>query len=488
MYKNSKTLFLAIVTVIIVFASANLYYLYFAAVQADNNLNDQNRKAVSAYLDGYQSEHLNKLQGLSVSSRLFDELKSESARDARAQVCDSIHVRDNVFALVIMDHSGRIMHHCEYGRLENNRSARWLVGYSENIIATMNSEIGKLFSKYKSIVPEFRNATQFSQIDNEHYWLAGSQIVPAEIRQKEEDLRQFYLLTFINVDRVIFRQMSDTLPVEGLALQTASQIEPNMRDHMIKVSDNADNLAITWKQSGSYTEMFKSFIPVMLAISALFIFAALYYLWRIAQMQKQIVQSEHEAVQASMHDAMTGLPNRKYFNEKLFQALSMVTPDHPVFVGILDLDSFKQINDTYGHDTGDEMIITAANRLRKILGPENFSARLGGDEFSFIVKSCASAKRMSKLASQLSEAMKWPVVINEVEHWPSASIGICECPRHAMNSKQALKNADHALYVVKDNGRAGFHILKDADLFTVQENLSNKVHKFIPKARTLQNE
>ena len=152
---------------------------------------------------------------------------------------------------------------------------------------------------------------------------------------------------------------------------------------------------------------------------------------------------------------MTGLINRQCFEAKVYFMLEEHSGRQSVYVGLLDLDKFKSVNDTYGHQTGDELIKATASRLAEVMGPDNLAARLGGDEFSFAFTETSQDAAQVRI-QHLSEKLKEMVEFQGTVLHPSASIGVCRATKGIENRETLLNLADRALYEVKHAGRGGY--------------------------------
>lgn len=159
----------------------------------------------------------------------------------------------------------------------------------------------------------------------------------------------------------------------------------------------------------------------------------------------------------AFHDALTGLPNRTLFRDRLEQTLALArrhkyrTPA----VMFLDLDRFKQINDTLGHDAGDELLKEVATRLRRCIRETDTVARMGGDEFTVLLPEVASTEDVRGVAEKILEAMRQPTLLAGKEVTITTSIGIALFPRDGRDPDTLMKHADTAMYHVKGSGRAG---------------------------------
>ncbi|MBI2311288.1 MAG: EAL domain-containing protein [Betaproteobacteria bacterium] len=157
------------------------------------------------------------------------------------------------------------------------------------------------------------------------------------------------------------------------------------------------------------------------------------------------------------HDALTGLPNRVLFKDRLDQALAVARRrgDQPVAVMFLDLDRFKFINDSLGHDVGDQLLKEVARRLRASVRETDTVARLGGDEFTVLLPEISDPKSAELVASKILAATRQPYHIRDKELFVTTSIGISLYPGDGRGGEDLMKNADAAMYHVKGQGRAG---------------------------------
>jgi diguanylate cyclase (GGDEF)-like protein len=156
----------------------------------------------------------------------------------------------------------------------------------------------------------------------------------------------------------------------------------------------------------------------------------------------------------AQHDALTGLANRADLNERLKQALALL-PLHRASLAVhfIDIDHFKAVNDTYGHDGGDYLLSTFAARLCAVTRVEDVVARLGGDEFVVVQTNVTSKDQVEDLARRLSSALVAPMRFKEQDIFVTVSVGIALAPADGNNLERLLKCADLALYKAKTDGR-----------------------------------
>ena len=173
-------------------------------------------------------------------------------------------------------------------------------------------------------------------------------------------------------------------------------------------------------------------------------------------------QSEAQIVFLARHDALTGLPNRVVFQERLEQALAEVGRGAGFALLYLDLDRFKEVNDTLGHPIGDGLLCAVAHRLQDLVREGDIAARLGGDEFAILQLGAATASDASALARRVVDIVSDPYEIEGNRVVVGASIGIALAPADGRHAAQLLKNADLALYRAKREGRGRWHFFEPA--------------------------
>lgn len=168
-------------------------------------------------------------------------------------------------------------------------------------------------------------------------------------------------------------------------------------------------------------------------------------------------QTEDQLEKLAYYDALTGLPNRLLFRSRLAQEIASAKRHaHQVALFFIDLDRFKNVNDTLGHAAGDELLKIVAKRLQDNVREEDTISRLGGDEFTIIVPEVKSPEQVSVMAQKIIDALNFPILLGEKEVHIGSSIGISLYPQDGQDIEQMTRNADLALYKAKDEGRNNF--------------------------------
>ncbi|MFD1708838.1 EAL domain-containing protein [Siminovitchia sediminis] len=169
-------------------------------------------------------------------------------------------------------------------------------------------------------------------------------------------------------------------------------------------------------------------------------------------------RSEDKIYHLAFHDTLTDLPNRRLFMNELQQKLSRPKKSFKTAVLFVDLDRFKDINDSWGHDTGDYILMEAAHRIRRSLRSSDFVARIGGDEFTVLLDNIQNEEDVKFLVERIHKVFEEPLHLSGKEIFISCSIGAAIYPDHAKTADELLKRADTALYAVKERGRSGFSL------------------------------
>jgi len=168
-------------------------------------------------------------------------------------------------------------------------------------------------------------------------------------------------------------------------------------------------------------------------------------------------QAEQRLAHLATHDVLTGLPNRTLFNIRLKLEMEHATRDkNRLAVMLLDLDGFKEVNDTLGHDAGDEVLKTVARRLGAVLRKSDTVARLGGDEFLVLVPELSSTEDAGTSAYKMIKALAAPLVIEGQEVRLKGSFGIAIFPDDGTDPEALTKYADKAMYLAKGEGGGGY--------------------------------
>ena len=253
-------------------------------------------------------------------------------------------------------------------------------------------------------------------------------------------------------------------------LRLLDQQAPAADEHTIVLSDaHGDTVTeLAWKPTrpgGQIASSILPFIAIALAGFGLLIGLMLRYMRRTAE---EIRAGESQLRHLALHDPVCGLPNRIYFGDRLEKTINDVRQGgETAAVFYIDLDHFKDVNDTLGHHIGDELILAVTQRLSRIMRGDDLVARLGGDEFAIITTCTSDSYSLQAIAGRIITAVCAPYQISGHNIIIGASIGIAAIERRARDAADILRYADMALYRAKNEGRNRaciYDAAMDADL------------------------
>ncbi|HYG32398.1 MAG TPA: EAL domain-containing protein [Methylophilaceae bacterium] len=199
----------------------------------------------------------------------------------------------------------------------------------------------------------------------------------------------------------------------------------------------------------------------------------IFVIFQLYRLSHELARSRQHAVEEQMahakqveylafHDSLTGLPNRSLFSKLLAQSISSAKRyNHKLAVLFLDLDRFKQINDTLGHEAGDDLLKEVANRLKSCLRESDVVARMGGDEFVAILPELDEENYSASVARKILAAVAEPFVLAGQEYRVTVSIGISTFPHDGEDEQTLTKHADIAMYKAKQEGKNNFQFYSD---------------------------
>jgi diguanylate cyclase (GGDEF)-like protein/PAS domain S-box-containing protein len=270
----------------------------------------------------------------------------------------------------------------------------------------------------------------------------------------------FQVLTQLSDEDIINKNINEFFPGKLEQLQSSSSIK-----HSI----------INWKGEAKCKIKENKSIPVLLDISTVNtasedVTKKHEYIFVFQDISSR-KETEKQLEKLAYFDRLTGLANRQFFENELETSFQGMQRSHnKIGLIYIDLDNFKQVNDTMGHSCGDEVLIEISKRFKSRIRESDFIARLGGDEFIVLVRNMSDSQQLASLAHDLNDIAIKPILINGIEYKLGASIGISMSPEDASTASVLLKNADIAMYHAKDNGKGQFSFYSS--------ELNEKVERF----------
>ena len=299
-----------------------------------------------------------------------------------------------------------------------------------------------------------RWAGHIMSVDGEPAVVAALSIVPnldADLLQGEPHL----LLSIVRVDQAFISDVGSSLLMSDLSVSNGPT---SLRGALSEafVADNGEPVGyLTWSPRRPGRTLLLFILPLV----ALGVVGAGVLTWimivRLKKASGELADREAQSRHQALHDALSGLPNRHHFIERLQDALDGLVQTRNnarVVVAYIDVDRFKDINDTMGHAAGDELIMAVADRLRSVLTPEDFLSRFGGDEFA-VLRRATDTGAADALAERLQGAFSKSFDVYGQHVRMTASIGIAVGPGHGGSPQELMRAADIALYQGKNQGR-----------------------------------
>jgi diguanylate cyclase (GGDEF)-like protein len=183
-------------------------------------------------------------------------------------------------------------------------------------------------------------------------------------------------------------------------------------------------------------------------------------------------RSETQLAHEALHDSLTGLPNRALFLDRLGVALDRSRRSAAaITVLFLDVDNFKQVNDTFGHHVGDQLLVGLGSRLKEMLRPMDTVARFGGDEFTFLLEDLGDEREVIAIAQRISDSAGQPFRIDDAQVTVTVSIGIAIVADPVIPAATVIQQADDAMYRAKEHGRARFELFDETSGRRAMERL-----------------
>ncbi len=270
--------------------------------------------------------------------------------------------------------------------------------------------------------------------------------------------------TFAIIDANPAFEQSSGFSLEQLRTMTLPQlfvIDDNDPEGLLKLQDPVPRLPLHLSQrcrDGSLLEIEATGHRLTLARKAVLAFTICDVSLR-RKIELQLLEKQQHLDHLAHHDQLTGLPNRLYLAHHLPGAINEAKRSGTMLaVLFLDLDRFKQINDSRGHETGDKLLKQVAERVRATVRAEDIVVRMGGDEFIVVLQSIRSTDVISEMAARINAALSSPVIVDGHPLVTTASIGVGLFPRDGADMGELLRHSDTAMYQAKDRGRNNFQL------------------------------
>ena len=433
--------------------------LYYSAVRADLVQDQRTGVLLTTKALDHGERLAAALEKLAVSDDLF-AITGSGDGDRLAAVCGRDDVAGQFSSFGLMSPTGQPLLLCEDGKAKPVAEQAYVFAFPGAAMAGRYDQVLAMRDATGMALPEFSYTQNFTEIASRPYTLLTALVAPERFAPVSPGHRPAVAFALSNL-RVALQKLQDQLAIDGLEYQI-SPLDGNEAAVSLPDREGVTALSLIWRPSHSFRDQFLASMPLVIALALILFKIVVASLRRIGLLQKAIVEQEATTRRMALHDGLTGLPNRTNFMGQAQSVIARGTPSAPVYVGMFDLDRFKSVNDTYGHDVGDRLIIEAARRAASVLGSGDLVARLGGDEFALLIRSVRSDVDALAMLERLQQKMREDFDCGGATIRPSASIGLACVPRDGVVLEHLLKAADIALYEVKSSGRGFGRIYQPA--------------------------
>lgn len=364
------------------------------------------------------------------------------------------------FALVLDAEDG-----VKYAMIDGEDTSAANASAERSAAATNISEVRQREHQGRSNGDTLANAIQSSSIDwiNDRLYIVTATLVQPDFgRARLMHSRAPIVLTGREIDEGFLSAFGDRYMLENLHLHDGdSRQEPIDAHAVLRDKTGAVIATLDWTPEQPGLGLMRDALPAVIALFATMLGITLALYARARHARKGLEQSEKRSAHMARHDALTGLPNRMSFEELLFEAvLQAARTGEPFGVLCMDLDRFKELNDTFGHDVGDEALKQVAERLSQRTKAYNRCARLDGDGFAILVR--APENDVRSLAGEIVAALEEPFSLSVGPRFIGCSVGVSVSDELLFEPLEMLRRADMALYRAKSEGRGCYRVFDHA--------------------------
>lgn len=281
---------------------------------------------------------------------------------------------------------------------------------------------------------------------------------------------EFLIASVRFLDESFLADLAEANLLYRVRFSRADDIKPKEQSYPLKSRTGSSIGRFVWTPKLPGTRILSEVLPVLGACLLGIGIAVVFLIRHLRRTYTELVSSEAHAKHLAFHDALTGLPNRAYFNSRLDSALDDVRNGRgQLALMFLDLDRFKQVNDTLGHAAGDVLISNLASHLSAALRPGDVLARMGGDEFAIVMRDVRGRTEVEALCRELVDIVSKPHDVGCGQAVVGLSIGIAMAPQAGTDRSELARRADIALYKAKRSGGQHFEFFTEHMSQSVQQ-------------------
>ena len=307
-------------------------------------------------------------------------------------------------------------------------------------------------------------------VDNRPAIVSVMPLVPHNQNISQGRGTEFLIASIRFLDQSFLTDLGDAYLLEGVHYSRGNDIAANEQSYPLRSAQGENIGSIVWTPKLPGQSILSEVMPVLATGLTCIGIAIAFLIYRLRRTYTELVISEAQATHLAFHDTLTGLPNRGFFKERLEDALLRVREGHEQLALIfLDLDRFKQVNDSFGHATGDALICELARHLKATLKPGDVLARMGGDEFAIVMRDVHSRAEVEDLCRRIVNVVSRPFNILGSQASVGISVGIAMAPETGLDRSELARKADIALYQAKRSGGLSFCFFTEDMCHAVEE-------------------
>lgn len=270
------------------------------------------------------------------------------------------------------------------------------------------------------------------------------------------------LVVALQMDQNFLQKLSEQYRLKDLRFIPAGQSTEDVSLFTLKNPLGEVLGKLVWHTEKPGTLVLHKVQIPMLIVLGLIVLVTTLIIKAFRNTELRLEKAYHDLEYHANHDPLTGLANRRLFSELLIQLINSVKREQTRCAMLyLDLDDFKNVNDTHGHQAGDELLVTVAQRLKSCVRESDVIARIGGDEFIVLLMNASSHEDIKAMANKLIASLTHPIKLANHDIQIGASIGITIIPEDGTNPDELLKKSDLALYQGKNQGRNTVNFYRD---------------------------
>jgi diguanylate cyclase (GGDEF)-like protein len=455
--------------------AALLGVVMLVAERVDQSAVAREQELLKATLVGIDSRIRSDVMGLTLDVNSLKSPSAEQARWLHRHFGERLH-RDGLYDLAFLLNADEVpVYSAVNGVAVWNLTKLDLDPKLLDVIADARSNfeaaaaVGDLLAAAGEIIPPpapvYRSL--FTRIDDRPAIVGAVAAPPLSARLDSKPMIVPIAGIIAFIDDHMIRQVEREMAISGLRIDASNRALAGETAFEVPMQPGEASIWLYWRANTPGSAILARIAPALGVITLFFGFVTLIVLRTMRASTQELAVSERRAVEMAYRDPLTGLANRLRLVETLKHQIPTLAPGQMLALFFLDLDGFKDINDTLGHPVGDELLAMVGERLEGILGSKGMTVRFGGDEFA-VLAPISQTEEIGRIAERIIDTVRQPVTAAEHILHVGVTLGISLAPDHGREPEELLRRADIALYKAKGEGRGTYRVFEPADETVLQ--------------------